>query len=144
MKNARLNSPPDPDLTKTPGDVEMTSGIETGQDTSTGDTSEDVGAGALHHGHEALVLHDLNGAIDGALVLDGRSGGHHHTTTDGVNGVGHQAGGDGDTVSQAEGQEQPGIGSQENGLQRIVETEVHSTVDEDTDARDDESSVETL
>jgi len=131
-------------LLETPSDVQLLEGVETSQDTSTGDTSEDVGAGALHHGHEALVLHDLNGAIDGALVLDGRSGGHHHTTTNGVNGIGHETGGHGDTVSQAEGKEQPGVGSQKDRLQRIVETEVHSTVDEDADARNDESSVETL
>jgi len=129
---------------ETPRDVELLEGVESGQDTGTGDTSEDIGTSALHHGHEALVLHDLHGAVDGALVLDGGSGGHHHTTTNGVNGVGHQTGSDGHTVAQAEGKEQPSIGTEEDGLQRVVETEVHSTVNENADARDDESTVQTL
>jgi len=131
-------------LTKTPADVKLLEGVESGQDTGAGDASEDVGTGALHHGHEALVLHDLHGAVDGALVLDGRSGGHHHTTTDGVDGVRHQSGGDGDAVAQAEGEEETGVGAEQDGLERIVETEVHSAINEDADAGDDEASVETL
>jgi len=131
-------------LAQTPADVELLESVESGQDTGAGDASEDVGAGSLHHGHETLVLHDLHGAVDGALVFDGRAGGHHHTPTNGVDGVGHQTGSDGDTVTQAEGQEQPGIGSQKDGLQGIVEAEIHATIDEDADARDDETSVETL
>jgi len=131
-------------LTKTPADVKLLEGVESGQDTGAGDASEDVGASALHHRHEALVLHDLHGAIDGALVLDGRSGGHHHTTTDGVDGVRHQSGGDGDAVAQAEGEEETGVGAEQDGLERIVETEVHSAINEDADAGDDEASVETL
>jgi len=131
-------------LALAPSDVELLEGVETGEDTGAGDAAKNIGARALHQGHEALVLHDLQEAIDGALVLDGGSGGHHHTTTNGVDGVRHQAGSDGDTVSQAEGKQQPGIGSEKNGLQGIVEAEVHSTVDENADARDDESSVEAL
>jgi len=131
-------------LRQTPRDVKLLEGVESGEDTCASNTAKDIGARALHHRHEALVLHDLHGAIDGALVLNGRAGGHHHTTTNGIDGVGHQAGSDGDAVAQAEGEEQPGIGSQKNGLQRIVETEVHSTVYENTDAGNDESSVETL
>jgi len=127
-----------------PSDVELLEGVETGEDTGAGDAAKNIGARALHQGHEALVLNDLHAAIDGALVLDGGSGGHHHATTNGVDGVGHQAGSDGDTVSQAEGKQQPGIGSEKNGLQGIVEAEVHSTVDENADAGNDESSVETL
>jgi len=86
----------------------------------------------------------MHGAVDGALVLDRGSRGHHHTTPNGVNGVGHETRSDGDTVSQAEGQQQTGVGSEKDGLQGVVETEVHTTVHENTDARDDESSVETL
>jgi len=131
-------------LAQTPSDVELLEGVETGEDTGAGDAAKNVGAGTLHHGHEALVLQDLNGAVDGALVLDGGAGGHHHTTTNGVDGVGHQSGRNGDAVTQAEGQEQTGVGPQQDRLQRIVETEVHATIDENADARDDESTVETL
>ena len=69
-------------LCETPREVELLECVEPGQDTGAGDTSEDVGAGALHHRHEALVLHNLHGAVDGALVLDSGSRGHHHTTPD--------------------------------------------------------------
>jgi len=131
-------------LAQTPSDVELLEGVETGEDTGAGDAAKNVGAGTLHHGHEALVLQDLNGAVYGALVLDGGAGGHHHTTTNGVDGVGHQSGRNGDAVTQAEGQEQTGVGPQQDRLQRIVETEVHATIDENADARDDESTVETL
>merc|ERR1712243_512497 len=131
-------------LAQTPSDVELLEGVETGEDTGAGDAAKNVGAGTLHHGHEALVLQDLNGAVYGALVLDGGAGGHHHTTTNGVDGVGHQSGRNGDAVTQAEGQEQTGVGPQQDRLQRIVETEVHATIDENADARDDESTVEAL
>jgi len=127
-----------------PSDVKLLERVKTGEDAGTGDASQDVGASALHHRHEAFVLHDLNGAVDGALVFDGRSGRHHHTTTNGVDGVGHESRRDRDSVTQAERKEQPGVGSQQNGLQRIVETEIHSSVHENSDARDDESSVKTL
>jgi len=127
-----------------PSDVKLLERVKTGEDAGTGDASQDVGASALHHRHEAFVLHDLNGAVDGSLVFDAGSGGHHHTTPDGVDGVGHEAGGDRHAVAQAEGEEQPGVGAEQNGLQGIVEAEVHSTVDENADARDDESSVEAL
>ena len=73
-----------PHSTKTICDVDLLEGIETGQDTGASDSSKDVGSGTLHHGHKALVLHDLNGAVDGALVLDAATGGHHHPPPDGV------------------------------------------------------------
>jgi len=131
-------------LTQTPLDVDTLEGIETGQDTGTGDTTEDVSSGSLHHGHEAFVLEDLNGAIHGVLVFDGGTRGHHHSSTNGVNGVGHKTGGNGDTPAEQEGQENVGVLTQQDGLQGVVETEVHATVDEDTDARNDEATVQTL
>ena len=129
---------------QSPFDVNFLEFVESSQDTSTGNTSQDIGAGTLHHGHEALVLEDLHAAIDGAVVFDGGTGGHHHTSTNGVNGVGHKAGSNGDTPTQQEGKQDGSVFSQKDGLQGIVETEVHATVDEDTDARDDEATVQAL
>ena len=126
------------------GDVDLLELVETSQDTSASNTTEDVGTSALHHGHEAFVLEDLHTAVDGALVLDGGTGGHHHTTTDGVDGVGQEAGADGHTPTQEEGQEQGLVVSQEDGLEGIVHAEVHATVDEDTDAGDGETTVQAL
>ena len=85
----------------------------------------------------------LEEAVDGSLVLDGLSWGHHHATTDGVDGVGHESGGDGHTPTQDETEDDGVVVSQQDGLERIVQTEVHASVDEDADARDDEAAVQT-
>ena len=42
-----------------------------GQNTSTGNTTEDVSTGTLEEGSDTLSSHDLGGGIEGALVLDG-------------------------------------------------------------------------
>jgi len=42
-----------------------------GQDTSTGDTTENVGTSTLEERSDTLSSHDLSGSIEGALVLDG-------------------------------------------------------------------------
>merc|ERR1719348_600692 len=126
----------------TPFDVELLESIEAGEDASAGDAAEDVGPSTLHQRHESLRLHDLDTAVDGALVFDSSSGGHHHPSPDGVDGVGHEAGSDRNTVAEAERQEEAGVGAEKNGLQRVVQSKVHASVYEDADARDDESSVE--
>ena len=71
-------------LAGSPGDVHGLELVEASEHTGTGNTSQHVGAGSLHHGHEALVLEDLHAAVDGALVLDATTGGHHHSPPDGV------------------------------------------------------------
>merc|ERR1719412_688169 len=85
-----------------------------------------------------------NEAVHGALVLDSTPGGHHHPPPDGVDGVGHQASRDGDSPAEQEGNGNASVSSQHEGLQGVVETKVHPAVDEDTDGRDGESSVESL
>ena len=42
-----------------------------GQDTGTGNTTEDVGTSTLEEGLDALSGDDLAGGIEGRLVLDG-------------------------------------------------------------------------
>ncbi len=71
-------------LGQSPGQVEGLEFVETGQDTGSGHTTEDVGSGSLHQGHEALVFHDLHEAVGGALVLDSGAGGHHHAPPHGI------------------------------------------------------------
>merc|ERR1711975_168676 len=119
--------------------------VETGEHTSTSDTTEDVGTSTLHHAHEALVLQDVHSAVDGTLVLDTATRGHHHPPPDCVNGVGHEAGSNGDSPSKKEGSNHRGVlSSNEHGLQGIEHTEVHATVDKDTNSRDGEASVQAL
>ena len=104
----------------------------------------------------------MHEAVHGALVLDSTTGGHHHPPPDGVDGVGHEASGDGDGPAKQEGNGDASISSQDEGLQGVVETKVHPAVaagnrletikgekereysHEDTDGRDGESSVESL
>merc|ERR1712198_337007 len=72
------------------------------------------------------------------------SGGHHHTSSDGINGVGHKSSSDGNSPSKEEGKSDIRGVSKKDWLQGVEETEVHATVDEDTDSRDGESSVQSL
>ena len=65
-----------------PRDVHGLELVETGEDTSASNTTEDVGTSTLHHAHEALVLQDLHAAVDGALVLGAATRGHHHPPPD--------------------------------------------------------------
>jgi hypothetical protein len=58
--------------------------VEAREHTGTGDTAQDVGAGATEERRESFVLEDLAGAIERALVLDSFARGHHHATTDGI------------------------------------------------------------
>ena len=64
--------------------VESLEFVKACEHTSSGNSSEDVGASSLHQGHEPFVLQDLREAVQGALVLDGGAGGHHHPPSHGI------------------------------------------------------------
>jgi hypothetical protein len=119
--------------------------IVDGQDTGTGDTTENVGTCTLEERLEALLGDDLATGIEGRLVLDGLTGGHHHTTTDGVQGVGSNTGTGGDTPSEKEGGKEVTLKrtDEDDRLDRIVHTEVETTVDDDTSDGRTETTVET-
>merc|ERR1719430_2442407 len=127
-----------------PCDVHLLELVETSEHTSTGNTSQDVGTSSLHHGHEAFVSQDLSAAVNRALVLDAATGGHHHTSPDSINGVGHQTSSNSHSPAEEEGESNVSTISNEDGLQGVEHAEVHATVDEDTDSRDGESSVQAL
>ena len=129
---------------QSPVNVHLLELVKSSQHTSSGNTSQDVGSSSLHQGHESLVPENLLEAVEGTLVLGSASRCHHHTPSDSVNGVGHESSSDGDTPTQEEGQGDSSISSQDQRLQSVVETKVHSSVDEDTNSGDDKSSVETL
>jgi len=130
-------------LASSPLDVGGAEDVETGQDTGTGDTTEDVGAGTLHEGHETFAGDDLLRAIDGTVVLDSGATGHHHASSDGIDWVGHDTGDNGYTPTEEETEKSRAVIADEHWLERVVKTKVHTSVDEDTDAGDDETSVET-
>ena len=91
---------------------------------------------------QTSVLSPSTGSLRSLTLL---SGSHHHSSTDGVKGVGSDTGTGGDTPSEEErGQEGALEGSSEDdGLQGVVETKVETTVDDDTDDGWDETTVET-
>jgi hypothetical protein len=119
--------------------------IVDGQDTGTGDTTENVGTCTLEEGLEALLGDDLATGIEGRLVLDGLTRGHHHTTTDSIQGVGSNTGTGGDTPSEKERGEEVTLKrtDEEDRLDRVVHTEVETTVDDDTSDGGTETTVET-
>ena len=116
-----------------------------GEHTGTGNTTENVGASTLEERLDTLSGDDLAGSIEGTLVLDGLTGGHHHTTTDGVERVGGDTSTSGDSPSESErGQEVTLEGTgKDDRLERVVHTEVQTTVDDDTGDGGHESTVET-
>lgn len=119
--------------------------IVDGQDTSTGNTTENVGTSTVEQRLNTVLGDNLAGSIEGVLVLDGLTRGHHHATTDGVKRVGSDTGTSGDTPSESErGKEVVGEGTdKEDRLDGVVQTEVETTVDDDTSDRGHETTVET-
>merc|ERR1712243_307972 len=130
-------------LRSSPLDVGVLDQVESGEDTGAGDSSEDVCSGALHHRHESLVAQNLHAAVDGTLVVHSRARRHHHSATDGVDGVGGESRDDRDGPSEEEGGQEALVLSEDDRLERIVKTEIKTAVDEDSNAGDDESSVQT-
>jgi hypothetical protein len=119
--------------------------IVDGQDTSTGDTTENVGSCTFEERSDTLLGDDLATSIEGRLVLDGLTGRHHHTTTDGIQWVGSNAGTGGDTPSEEEGGKEVTLErtDKNDGLDRVIHTEVETTVDDDTSYGRTETTVET-
>jgi len=119
-------------LAQTPCDVDFLEFVESRQYTSTGHTTENVGTCSLHKAHESLCLNDCNSTVNGALVLNGLPGGHHHTSSDCVNGVGHKTSTDCYNVSQCKGGHETSSFSQHDGLECVVEAEVATSVHDDS------------
>merc|ERR1712110_31371 len=70
-----------------PGDVNLFDCVKARQNSSTGDTSEDIGGVSFEEGGYSFVLQDLATTIEPSLVMNTGSGGHHHSSSDGVNWV---------------------------------------------------------
>lgn len=119
--------------------------IVDGQHTSTGDTTENVGTGTLEERLDTLLGNNLLEGIDGGLVLDGLTRGHHHTPTDSVKRVRGDTGTGGDAPTEEErGKEVSSERADEdNGLDGVVHAEVQTTVDNDTGDGGTEATVQT-
>jgi hypothetical protein len=119
--------------------------IVDGQHTGTGDTTENVGTSTLEEGLDTFLGDNLATSIERRLVLDGFTGSHHHTTTDSVQGVRSDTGTSGNWPSESEGGKEVTLkrADEEDRLDRIVHTEVETTVDDDTSNWGTETTVET-
>merc|ERR1712002_280819 len=89
-------------------------------------------------------LQDLHATVNGALVLGATTGGHHHTSPNSINRVRHQTSSNSHTPAEEERKTNIATITNKDGLQSVEHAEVHATVDEDTNGRDGESSVQAL
>lgn len=93
-----------------------------GQDTGTGNTSEDVGSGTLEERLDTLLGNNLGSSVEHGLVVDGSTGGHHHSSSDGVERVGSKTGTGGDTPTEEERGSEGSLKrtDEDNGLNGVV------------------------
>ena len=84
-----------------------------------------------------------NVAYDRNIFLLTSTRGHHHTTSDGINWVGSKTRDNSNSPTEEEGSHEGTTFTNEDWLDSIVDTEVKTSVDEDTDTGDGETSVET-
>jgi hypothetical protein len=119
--------------------------IVDGQDTGTGNTTENVGTCTLEERLNTLLGDDLAGGIHGSLVLDGLTGGHHHATTDSIKRVRSDTSTSGDGPSESERGKEVTLkrADKENWLDGIVHSEVETTVNDNAENGWAETTVET-
>ena len=122
--------------------VDLDNLVESRKDTSSSDGSEDVSSSSVHEGHETFRLNELSSAVEGSGVLDSFTGGHHHSSSDGIDGVGEETSDDSDGVAEGEGKGEGSVIG-EHGSHGVIKSEVEASVHEDSDTGDDEASVET-
>ena len=113
-----------------PLDVQLLEFVETCEDTSASNTSQNVSACSLHQRHKSFVLHDLNEAINGAIVLNGLARRHHHTSTDGIDWIRNKTRCNCHTIAKSECKSKAGIVAQQYWLKSIIEAKVATTIDD--------------
>lgn len=107
------------------------------------DTTKNVGECALEEGAATFLLVNFDEGIHGAVVqLLAGARVHHETTTDGIEGVGQDAGSVGGDLCDDELEDEGRILGEERALAGIVEAEVRATVDDNTLDRDAKTLVE--
>ena len=130
-------------LSETPSYIELLELVKASQDTGTGNATKNIGASSLHERHGSLVLHDLYSTVNGALVLDRLSGGHHHSSSDRIDRVRYQTGSHSHGVAEHEGENDASVIAQHDGLESVVETKIASTINNDANARYNKATIQT-
>lgn len=116
-----------------------------GDNTSTGNTSQDVGTATLEQRSNTLSGNNLFETVESTVVLNGLTRGHHHSSSDSVQWVRSSGGTGGDGPTQQERSQERALQwtNQNDWLQGVVQTEVQTSVDNDTNNRWTETSVQT-
>ena len=76
--------------------------IITREDTSTGNSTEDVSTSTLEERLSTFLGNDLTESVEGRVILDSGTRGHHHTTTNGINRVRGKTGTGSDSPTKSE------------------------------------------
>ena len=93
-----------------PGDVDLLKLITAGQDPGPRHPPHHVDPGTLEEGLGSFPGHQLPRTGKTRLVLDFLTRRHHHPPLDGIEGVGRDAGHDGDDPAKEEGVDPVGVG----------------------------------
>jgi len=114
----------------------------------TAHASEHIGPGSLEEGLATFITGDLPPAVHGATVHDVRSFAsrlHHHTTADGIEGVGNETGAGSHSLSDRPADNNVCIlGIWQHTLGCVINTKVGSSVDDDSLHRHTEALVQAL
>lgn len=76
-------------------------------------------------------------------VLDGGSRGHHHSSADGIQRIRDDTSRHSDGITQNKGQDHGTILADQDRLEGVIETKIETSVHDDADGRDDETTVKT-
>merc|ERR1712038_992004 len=91
-------------------------------------TRDNHGTTTFEERTDTFVLNDLHTAIHGRFVVDTSTGGHHHSSSDGINWVRGQTSRDGDSVTEHESEQERGVITEQR-FAGIVQTKVKTSID---------------
>jgi len=116
-----------------------------GDNTSTGNTSQDVSTATLEQGSNTLSGNNLLETVESTVVLNSLTRGHHHSSSDSVQWVRSSGSTSGNSPTQQERSQERTLQwtNQNDWLQGVVQTEVQTSVDNNTNNRWTETSVQT-
>lgn len=119
--------------------------VVSGQYTGTSDTSQDVGTSTLEERLDTFGGNDLSSSVGDTVVMGLGTRSHHHSSSNSVQGVRSETSTSGDGPTEQEGSEERvgHVTGEEDRLERVVHTEVETSVDDDSDDGWEETSVET-
>jgi len=112
------------------------------KDTSTSNSSEDIGTSSLEERGNTLLRVDYGHGLERASIFDSLTRGHHHPSSNSVQGIRGKTSSNRDTPSEKERNTKVVlILFGKKRLQGIIETKVKASVDDNSNTRDDETAI---